>query len=207
MDATKTKIRAAAARLFAKGGLDGVTTREICRAAGVNGALVNYHFGSKEKLYGECVRLTFEGAGGEEIVHLADGVKDGRTWKAALRTWVRRFSETMHAVKDGAGFAMGAFRNEIFKPSKMSAFILETYGRPVFDSLCRLLRMATETERSVRLWAVSIWSQLSAYAFVDPMWQEPFRPEGVSREAWGAEFAEFICERVFRELKYRPRRP
>lgn len=35
------------------------------------------------------------------------------------------------------------------------------------------------------------------------MWQEPFRPEGVTREAWGAAFADFICARVFRELKYR----
>ena len=66
-----------------------------------------------------------------------------------------------------------------------------------------LLRMATRTEMEVRLWATAIWSQLSSYALVDPMWQEPFRPEGVTREAWGAAFADFICARVFRELKYR----
>ena len=35
MDETKEKILAAATRLFARRGLDGVTIREICREAGV----------------------------------------------------------------------------------------------------------------------------------------------------------------------------
>lgn len=203
MDETKEKILAAAARLFASRGLDGVTTREICREAGVNGALVNYHFGTKENLYGACLRRTFEAGDGPTMVALDRDVKDARTWKAAVRTWVHRVSETMHDARGVTGFAAGAFRHEVFKPSALSGRILESYGRPLFDSLCRLLRMAAQTETEVRLWATAIWSQLSAYALVDPMWQEPFRPEGVTREAWGAAFADFICARVFKELKYR----
>lgn len=204
MDETKERILTAAMKLFAADGLDGVTTREICREAGVNGALVNYHYGTKEKLYGECMRRLFEVGGGQELVGLDKGVKDSRSWKKAVRTWVHRFSTAMHDVKGPTNFAVGAFRQEVFKPSKMSAYLLETYGRPVFESLCRLLRKATKTEQAVRLWATSIWSQLSAYALVAPVWQEPFRPEGTTRESWGLAFADFVCERIFRELKYSP---
>lgn len=46
----RTRILAAAARLFAERGMAGVGLREITAAAGTNLAAVNYHFGSKEKL-------------------------------------------------------------------------------------------------------------------------------------------------------------
>lgn len=203
MDVTKEKILAAAERLFASRGLEGVTTREICREAGVNGALVNYHFGTKEKLYCACMRRTFEAGGGQALATIDRNVKNARSWKVAVRAWVRGMSKTMHDAEGKTGFAVGAFRHEIFKPSSMSEHIIEHYGRPVFDSLCRLLRMATRTENEVRLWATSIWSQLSAAALVAPVWQEPFRPEGMSREDWAAAFTEFVCERIFRELKFR----
>lgn len=203
MDTTKEKILAAAERLFASRGLEGVTTREICREAGVNGALVNYHFGTKEKLYGACLRRMFETGGGKALAAIDRNVKDARSWKMAVRAWVQSMSETMHDAKGRTAFTVGVFRHEIFRPSSMSAHIIEHYGRPVFDSLCRLLRMATQSEEEVHLWATSIWAQLSVSALVDPVWQEPFRPAGVSREKWAVAFTEFVCGRIFRELKFK----
>ena len=49
-EATKEKILDAAERLFAQSGLERVSMRDITRAAGVNLAAVNYHFGSKDGL-------------------------------------------------------------------------------------------------------------------------------------------------------------
>jgi AcrR family transcriptional regulator len=43
-----------AGRLFAERGV-AVTGKEICQAAGVNLAAINYHFGSKDELYGRCL--------------------------------------------------------------------------------------------------------------------------------------------------------
>ncbi len=51
MKDTRTKILRTAARLFAKKGFSGTSVRDIVSAAGENVSAVNYHFGSKQKLY------------------------------------------------------------------------------------------------------------------------------------------------------------
>jgi TetR/AcrR family transcriptional regulator, fatty acid metabolism regulator protein len=48
--ATRDKIFAAARELFEEKGFDVTSVREIAAKAGVNVALINYHFGSKENL-------------------------------------------------------------------------------------------------------------------------------------------------------------
>lgn len=52
---TEVKIIETATELFAKNGFDGTSTREICKAAGVNISLISYYFGGKEELYKKVV--------------------------------------------------------------------------------------------------------------------------------------------------------
>lgn len=59
-DATRQQILQVAGRLYAERGVDGVTSRAICLAAGINMAAVNYHFGSKDGLY-EAVLVAAHG--------------------------------------------------------------------------------------------------------------------------------------------------
>jgi len=47
----RRRILLAAKSLFATKGFEGASVREVCEAAGVNVALVSYHFGGKEKLF------------------------------------------------------------------------------------------------------------------------------------------------------------
>src|ERR1700733_3014619 len=54
-DTTRLSILAAAERCFAEGGFDGVSLRTITEVAGVDLALVNYHFGSKDNLLREVI--------------------------------------------------------------------------------------------------------------------------------------------------------
>jgi AcrR family transcriptional regulator len=54
--ATRERLLAAGARLFAARGYAHVTIRDICAAAGANIAAVNYHFPGKAGLYDEVVR-------------------------------------------------------------------------------------------------------------------------------------------------------
>ncbi|WP_020600819.1 TetR/AcrR family transcriptional regulator [Spirosoma panaciterrae] len=62
---TEERIREAARRVFLEKGFDGTTSRDIAEAAGINIALTNYYFRSKEKLFisifDELIQLFFEG--------------------------------------------------------------------------------------------------------------------------------------------------
>lgn len=52
---TKIKILQIAHKLFAEKGKNGVGVREIAKAADVNVAAINYHFGNKDSLYSETI--------------------------------------------------------------------------------------------------------------------------------------------------------
>lgn len=62
---TEERIREAARKVFLEKGFDGATSRDIAEAAGINIALTNYYFRSKEKLFisifEEMLQLFFQG--------------------------------------------------------------------------------------------------------------------------------------------------
>lgn len=66
---TEEKIKTAARRVFMEKGFDGTTSRDIAEAAGMNIALTNYYFRSKEKLF----RMIFEDAR-QKFFHETDAV-------------------------------------------------------------------------------------------------------------------------------------
>ena len=57
--ATRDALMAAGAGLFAERGYDGVPVAAIAQKAGVNKAMINYHFGGKRPLYLAIVSATF----------------------------------------------------------------------------------------------------------------------------------------------------
>ncbi|HJV36470.1 TetR/AcrR family transcriptional regulator [Geomonas sp.] len=57
----RAQLIAAATPLFARRGVNGVSTRELARAAGVNSSMISYHFGGKEGLYEAVLREVFSG--------------------------------------------------------------------------------------------------------------------------------------------------
>src|SRR6266508_5029358 len=56
---TREALLAAGTELFAERGYEGVPVWAIAQAAGVNKAMINYHFGGKRKLYLAIVTATF----------------------------------------------------------------------------------------------------------------------------------------------------
>lgn len=69
--ATREALLAAGTALFAERGYDGVPVAAVAAKAGVNKAMISYHFGGKRKLYLAIVRATFS-----EIVSSAERLAD-----------------------------------------------------------------------------------------------------------------------------------
>jgi AcrR family transcriptional regulator len=93
---TRTRILAAAERLYAERGIDGVSLREITEAAGQrNNAAVHYHFGGRDEL----VRALFElrwtqlEARRAEMLRELDDAGQGGDVASLVRVLVAPFAE------------------------------------------------------------------------------------------------------------------
>ncbi len=83
--ATREKLLTCAGQLIAANGYEATTSKEICRLAGTNLAAVNYHFGSRDGLYEELLRLVHR-----HLMNL-DAIQDIEASDAAPREKIRRF--------------------------------------------------------------------------------------------------------------------
>jgi TetR/AcrR family transcriptional regulator len=63
-EATRKALLQAGAELFGESGYDGVRVEALARRAGVNKAMINYHFGGKRKLYETIIASVFDELGG-----------------------------------------------------------------------------------------------------------------------------------------------
>ena len=88
--ATRQALLVAGTRLFAELGYDGVPVSAIAHKAGVNKAMVSYHFGGKRKLYRAIVTATFA-----DIVARAETLPgSGRSAPDLLRELIALMAET-----------------------------------------------------------------------------------------------------------------
>jgi AcrR family transcriptional regulator len=105
---TEEKIREAARKLFNKNGFHATRSRDIADAAGVNTALVNYHFQSKERLF-EVIMLqtTFEFA--ESMIEVFDNPKT--SFEQKIEISVSRYIDKFTEEPDMANFIMNEIRH------------------------------------------------------------------------------------------------
>ena len=90
---TKDKLMDAAEKLFARRGFHGTSLRDITAAAGVDLALVNYHFGSKKRLLAAVIERRGQMLNEERLRAIGGGAPARRTaTRRARRRWSRRSS-------------------------------------------------------------------------------------------------------------------
>jgi AcrR family transcriptional regulator len=92
-EVTRQFILDAAERCFAEGDFDGVSLRTIGDAAGVDIALVNYHFGSKENLVGEVTGRRAREVHDARLLALEEARHVAGTTTPAVETVVTAFLE------------------------------------------------------------------------------------------------------------------
>ena len=199
---TREAILAAAAEEFSEKGFGLGSMRAICAKAGVNSALANRYFGSKEGLYKVVAQRLF-GDLGAPLADLAKGVRDAASWRAAVRTWIDDFLFMTIPTERAQKLCAGLFRQEVVAPTRFHAEFKREFGKPVYAALRALLAMALDDETDVELWASSIWAQVSVYALADKKWHASFQPKAVKSDAWRAKVGEHIAEAAFASLAWR----
>jgi AcrR family transcriptional regulator len=131
----RERILSAAGREFAERGYEASTVRDICLAAGVNGAAVNYYFGDKRRLYIESVKHAHE----SRVREVPTPVWTAGTPPARkLREFVGNMLERM------LGFGQPPWQvrlllREILHPTDACRELVEDYIRPHFALLLGVL--------------------------------------------------------------------
>ncbi len=141
-DAIRNQILAAAGPVFAERGFRGATVRDICAAAGVNLAAVNYYFGDKKQLYIETVRHAHQLR--SEQVPMPQWSAD-----AAPREKLHGFVVTLLRRMLGEKKTPWASRimlREIQQPTAACRTLVEDYFRPQFDLLLSILAEIVPSE-------------------------------------------------------------
>ncbi len=134
-DDPRTRILDAAGPIFAEKGFDATTVREICQAAGVNLAAVNYHFGGKDRLYQEALRhahpADFRPAGGFDWPRATDA-------RQKLRQFIRSFLEHLLSVK-GSPWQERLFVREMLDPTPAFLELVREHFRTNLGQLDQVL--------------------------------------------------------------------
>jgi len=135
-DDPRDRILAAAGREFAERGFEAATVRDICLAAGVNVAAVNYYFGEKRRLYIESVKHAHRE---RERQVPEPRWEPGTPPERKLRDFVGNLLERMLGFGQ-PDWQVRLMLREVLHPTEACRELVEDYIRPHFDGLVSILR-------------------------------------------------------------------
>jgi len=171
-EASRQRLLSAALKLFAQRGFDGVSTREIARAARVNLAAITYHFGGKKGLYHAVVGRLIESIGqdfGPAVITLerevAAAAGDRHRLAAIACAFVRNLLHTVLG-HDSLRWAMALMLREFQHPSDAFPVLFEQRIEPMHNAVATLVAAATggtTEDAEVRLRTVTVITQCMAF--------------------------------------------
>lgn len=132
---TRERILAAAAPLFAKRGFRATTTAEICRRAGVNGAAIHYHFGSKQELYAAAWEHAFRAM--VEKYPPDGGVPCDAPPAERLRGHIH---SVLQRLADPESLAFDMVQREFAEPTGLLTEVMRACIQPLRDALAGIVR-------------------------------------------------------------------
>ncbi len=148
-DESRARIIEAAGRLFAARSFNGVSVRELARAAKVNAAAISYHFGGKEGLYESVLAQLVADTGPimEPLIDALDrGVAEAKGDRARLARVAADFIERLLSgvlLRKSYAWQMPLMLREFQDPSSGFAMVVRERIDPVHDAIARLIAAAT----------------------------------------------------------------
>jgi AcrR family transcriptional regulator len=140
---TREKILDWAEQLFARQGFDGVSVRDITRAASVDVALANYHFGSKEQLFDAVLLRRAEAMNQRRVALLDAAVATSRPSPPSVEAIIHAFTWPVAEVmlEGGAGGrAYGALVAQVNNSPKWGRIAMTRFFDPVVRRFIATLR-------------------------------------------------------------------
>jgi AcrR family transcriptional regulator len=123
--------------VFAENGFDRASVREITRRATVNQAAINYHFGGKEALYREVLRLAFAALNDASL--LTEDAIGRVTRDEAVRLFVRQ--QVTPLLKRGQiGHYLRIFAWETLAPTSIWRDFIASEKLPILDQAEKIVR-------------------------------------------------------------------
>jgi AcrR family transcriptional regulator len=151
-DDTASRVLNAAGPIFAEKGFQNATVREICSAAGVNLASVNYHFRDKERLYIETVKRAAQLRAQQVPMPQWPA---GTSTAEKLRSFIRTILTRMLDVEQSP-WQVRLMQREVLQPTSACKELIEGYFRPHFELLQRILGEALPAETpSHKRWQIA----------------------------------------------------
>jgi AcrR family transcriptional regulator len=158
----KDRILLAAGREFAEKGCEAATVRDICLAAGVNLAAVNYYFGDKRRLYIESDTQA-------PVARLRQGPEPrwepGTPPDRKLRDFLGNTLERMLGLGQPP-WQVRLMLREVLQPTEACRELVEDYFRPHFQMLVSILTELAAgrlDEPRLRRLAVGVMGQCFVY--------------------------------------------
>lgn len=202
---TRERLLQAAGEVFADRGFRDATIRDICGAAGVNVAAVNYHFGDKEGLYREVFRVTAVDALARYPIGGGVGMDAPveERFRAFVRTYLDRLLDTGRPAWHGK-----LISREMVEPTAVLDELVEGFVRPQYErirSIVAELLGPAATDDRVRLCVGSVVGQCLFYKLCRPVIGRIMPEQGydaAGRAGLAAHISEFslgAIERLRRE--------
>lgn len=154
---TREKILLTAGKLFSENGFAGVTHRELAKAAGVNSALINYYFRSKELLYEQVMDYSYKLTQDKYPIPSDEGLEPLAGIIAVVR------ARLLTVFDEGpAGWFPRLVYHEMHDPTSQKQNIRKRYFQPIRSLLTGFVASYIGSEResiSVRTAVFNISSQ------------------------------------------------
>ena len=127
-DQTKERLTRAAGVIFARDGFQRAGVREICALAGVNLALVNYHFKNKLGLYRHTVLAGVRELGVDGALLVA---AEKETPQVAFEAWLSRFLQITLVRRHSHPYVGSILKHELREPTEILDEVVAAVMKPM----------------------------------------------------------------------------